>query len=114
MKTYPYIVRGKKPYQQFQFRCIIPNDLISVLGQTEFRISLGSSFFSHCKILSEQVAVLYQETRQGLKSLEIKDIKEFLRIRIRKQILHVHNNLNNKLHESSTLYSSGILKICCF
>jgi len=42
MNNHPHIVRGKKPYQQYQFRCIIPKDLINVLGQTEFVLSIGN------------------------------------------------------------------------
>mgnify|MGYP000043460680 CR=1 len=52
MNNHPHIVRGKKPYQQYQFRCIIPKDLINVLGQTEFVLSIGNSLYSHSKITS--------------------------------------------------------------
>ena len=46
--------------------------------------------------------------RQDFKLLEIKYTSEFLKIKIQKPTHHTYNNLNNKLHESSTLYSSGI------
>ena len=52
MNSHPHIVRGKKPFQQYQFRCIIPKDLINVLGQTEFVLSIGNTLYSHRKITS--------------------------------------------------------------
>ena len=52
MKNQRHFVRGKKPYQQYQFRCITPKDLINVLGQTEFVLSIGNTIYSHSKITS--------------------------------------------------------------
>ena len=52
MNNHPHIVRCKKHYQQYQFHCIIPKDLINVLGQTEFVLSIGNSLYSHSKITS--------------------------------------------------------------
>ena len=52
MNKHLHIVRGKKPYQQYQFRCIIPKDLINVLGQAEFVLLIGNSLYSHSKITS--------------------------------------------------------------
>ena len=52
MNKHLHIVRGKKPYQHYQFRCIIPKGLINVLGQTEFVLSIGNSLYSHSKITS--------------------------------------------------------------
>ena len=43
------------------------------------------------KFLIRKVSGIYEEIRQGMKSLEIDDIKEILRIEIRKQILHAHH-----------------------
>jgi len=40
MKNQTYIGRGKKPYQQYQFRCIIPTDLEETFSTKEFRLSL--------------------------------------------------------------------------
>ena len=80
----------------YYFRSKIPTDLVDYFnGLKEFRLSLKCAIKSRAirtvKILSEKVSTLYQEIRQGMKSLEIEDIKEILRIEIRKQILHAHH-----------------------
>ena len=96
MRTYPHIVRGKKPYQQYQFRCIIPKDLISVLGQNEFRVSLGSSLYSHSKIISTNLynlsQFIFREVREGyMQNITLADVKNILRIEVRKSLLHIHH-----------------------
>ena len=96
MRTYPHIVRGKKPYQQYQFRCIIPKDLISVLGQNEFRVSLGSSLYSHSKIISTNLynlsQFIFREVREGyMQNITLADVKRILRIEVRKSLLHIHH-----------------------
>ena len=96
MRTYPHIVRGKKPYQQYQFRCIIPKDLISVLGQNEFRVSLGSSLHSHSKIISTNLynlcQFIFREVREGyMQNITLEDVKNILRIEVRKSLLHIHH-----------------------
>ena len=80
----------------YYFRRKIPTDLIEHFGGLkEFRISLKCAIKSRSirttKILDQKVSGIYEEIRQGMKSLEIDDIKEILRIEIRKQILHAHH-----------------------
>ena len=80
----------------YYFRSRIPRDLSNHFGGLrEFRVSLKCAIKSHAnritKILNQIVSEIYEEIRQGMKSLEIEDIKEILRIEIRKQILHVHH-----------------------
>ena len=80
----------------YYFRRKIPIDLIEHFGGLkEFRISLKCAIKSRSirttKILDQKVSGIYEEIRQGMKSLEIDDIKEILRIEIRKQILHAHH-----------------------
>ena len=80
----------------YYFRRKIPTDLIEHFGGLkEFRISLKCAIKSRSirttKILDKKVSGIYEEIRQGMKSLEIDDIKEILRIEIRKQILHAHH-----------------------
>ena len=92
MKNYPHIVRGKKPYQSFLFRCIVPKDLISVLGQVEFRVSLGNSMYSHSKIISTNLynlsQFIFREIRDGyMKDITLEDVKTILRIEVRKSLL---------------------------
>ena len=48
----PLYVICRKPYQQYQFRCMIPQDLISYLEQTEFALLIGNSLYSHIKTTS--------------------------------------------------------------
>ena len=80
----------------YYYRSRIPFDLIEHFGGLkEFRISLKCAIKSRSirttKILDQKVSEIYEEIRQGMKSLEIDDIKEILRIEIRKQILHAHH-----------------------
>ena len=80
----------------YYFRSRIPTDLIEHFGgQKEIRLSLKCAIKSHAirttKILEQTVLGLYENIRQGMKSLDIDDIKEILRIEIRKQILHTHH-----------------------
>ena len=80
----------------YYYRSRIPFDLIEHFGGLkEFRISLKCAIKSRSirttKILDQKVSGIYEEIRQGMKSLEIDDIKEILRIEIRKQILHAHH-----------------------
>jgi len=66
-------------------------------GMKEFRLSLKCAIKTHAnkttKILERKVLRLYESIRQGMKSLDIEDIKEILRVEIRKQILHAHSCL---------------------
>ena len=79
----------------YYFRRKIPTDLIEHFGGLkEFRISLKCAIKSRSirttKILNQKVSGIFEDIRQGMKSLEIEDIKEILRVEIRKQILHAH------------------------
>ena len=64
-------------------------------GMKEFRLSLKCAIKTRAtkttKILERKVLRLYESIRQGMKSLDIEDIKEILRVEIRKQILHAHH-----------------------
>ncbi|SVD75424.1 uncharacterized protein METZ01_LOCUS428278, partial [marine metagenome] len=80
----------------YYFRSRIPSDLIEHFGGLkEFRISLKCAIKSRSirttKILDQKVSGIFEDIRQGMKSLEIDDIKEILRVEIRKQILHAHH-----------------------
>lgn len=96
MMNQHYICRGKKPYQQYQFRCIIPKDLEDRFSKREFRVSLRSSLYSHCKIISTNLhnisQHLFREFRQGkMKDITLDDVKDILRIEVRKSLLHIHH-----------------------
>ena len=94
--NHPCLLYTPNSGNTYYFRSKIPTDLVDYFnGLKEFRLSLKCAIKSRAirtvKILSEKVSTLYQEIRQGMKSLEIEDIKEILRIEIRKQILHAHH-----------------------
>ena len=112
MTRTPHIIRTRKPYQTFLYRCIIPKDLISVFRQVEFRVSLGNSMYSHSKIISTNLynicQFIFREVREGyMKDITLEDVKNILRIEVRKSLLHIHHyeygtNVydDNKLNES--------------
>ena len=80
----------------YYFRSRIPTDLVEHFGGLkEFRVSLKCAIKSRAlrttKILDNTVSKLYEKIREGMKSLDIDDIKEILRIEIRKQILFTHH-----------------------
>ena len=112
MTKYPHIIRTRKPYQYFLFRCIVPKDLISVLGQNEFRVSLGNSLYSHSKIISTNLynlcQFIFREVREGyMKDITLEDVKNILRIEVRKSLMHIHHYeygtnvyVDKKLNES--------------
>jgi len=79
----------------FFFRSYIPKDLLHLYdGRKMFRISLrcGNKVISKklCLYLFKQTEILYDQIRMG-KSLSIDDIKEILRIEVRKQIKHTQH-----------------------
>ena len=81
--------------ETYYFRSYIPKDLIEYFdGVRQFRVSLKCAIKSRSlritKILDVKVSSLFEEIRIGMKSLDIEQIKEILRIEIRKQILHSH------------------------
>ena len=80
----------------YYFRSRIPTDLVEHFGGlTEFRLCLKCAIKSRAirttKKLDQTVLGLYEKIREGMKSLDIEDIKEILKIEIRKQILHAHH-----------------------
>ena len=96
MTKYPHIIRTRKPYQYFLFRCIVPKDLISVLGQNEFRVSLGNCLYSHSKIISSNLynlcKIIFSEVREGyMQNITLEDVKNILRIEVRKSLMHIHH-----------------------
>ena len=74
------------------------------------RISLQSGIPSQskrlCRSLSNTLENIFNEIRSGMRSLTIADIKEVLRIEIRKSILHYHH-VHPGTNEFSEEFSSG-------
>ena len=92
----PCLVYAQKSGNTFYFRSKIPCDLRDHFGGLkEFRVSLKCNIKSKAsrivRSLHRIVSRLYDQIRQGMKELDIEEIKEILRVEIRKQILHAHH-----------------------
>jgi integrase len=92
---YPQYLSKNNSNTSFFFRSYIPKDLLHLYdGRKMFRISLKcvNKVISKkiCLYLYQQTQILYEQIRMG-KSLTINDIKEILRIEVRKQIKHTQH-----------------------
>ena len=94
--TYTHLVtKRSKSSIHFHFRSIIPVDLISYFNETRvFQISLigvrnGETLLLSLRLKSI-VQQLYSDIRFGMNKLTLEDIKEILRIEVRKSILYSH------------------------
>ena len=92
---YPQYLSKNNSNTSFFFRSYIPKDLLHLYdGRKMFRISLrcGNKVISKkiCLYLYQETQILYEQIRMG-KSLSIDDIKEILRIEVRKQIKHTQH-----------------------
>ena len=110
---HPHIVprkNGSKTY--FHFRGRIPQDLIPTFsGRKEFQISLKNVRNGEILVVSiylqTLIEELFNEIRMGMKTLTLEDIREILKVEVRKSVLHshhVHLGINkfapNKLEQS--------------
>ena len=92
-----YLTRkSNKPYQYPYFRSTVPKDLISQFGGiTDFRLSLSSVRNEDRQILCLELKhitdEIFTEIREGMKTLSLEDIKNILRIEVRKQIKHTQH-----------------------
>ena len=80
----------------FDYRHRIPIDLVSRFnGKRQFQISLknvsNGEIVVICHSLNILVDELFEEVRSGMKNLTIDEIKEILRVEVRKSILHSHH-----------------------
>ena len=95
------------------FRCIIPKDLQGNFGgRTEFRLSLGYSCSKDdlriiCLKLKQLTQNIFVDVRNGMKTLSLDEIKNILRIEVRKQISHSHHYYlgTNEFDEEETIKS---------
>ena len=94
------------------FRSIIPKDLRKNFGgRDEFRLSLRYVINGDTQILclklKEITDKLFTEIRKGMKTLSLEDIKEILRIEVRKQIKHTQHYYlgTNVFDEEQTIQS---------
>ena len=98
------------------FRSIIPKDLRGNFGgRDEFRLSLRYVINGDTQILclklKEITDKLFTEIRKGMKTLSLEDIKEILRIEVRKQIKHTQHYYlgTNVFDEEQTIQSLEIV-----
>ena len=73
----------------FDFRAKIPKDLIPLFeGRRKFQISLKNLRSRESQtlslILKQKLESLFSQIREGMKSLTIEEIKDILRIEVRK------------------------------
>ena len=92
MKT-PQLVLSNSE-SSFLFRSIIPKDLVEYFnGRTRFHVSLKNVTNKETNFVSlflkSLVKNLYNEIRMG-KTLSLEDVKEILKVEVRKSILHSH------------------------
>ena len=101
---------GSKTY--FHFRGCIPQDLIPFFGgKKRFQISLknvknGETLLVSVSLqtLSEQ---LFSDIRSGMNILSLEDVKEILKVEVRKSILHSHQvNLGTNKYDSEKVEGS--------
>ena len=87
---------SNKSYKYTYFRSFIPKDLLTYFtGTTEFRLSLNCVRKEDkqilCLKLKQITDKVFDEIRKGMKTLSLEDIKEILRIEVRKQIKHTQH-----------------------
>ena len=85
---------GNKTY--FHFRSKIPIDLIPTFsGIKEFQISLNNVSNKETFLVSVSLQTLteqlFNDIRKGMKTLTLEDVREILKVEVRKSILHSHH-----------------------
>ena len=85
---------GSKRY--YHFRGCVPQDLISHLGgKKRFQISLKNVSYKDSLLVSVSLQTLteqlFNDIRKGMKNLTLEDIKEILKVEVRKTILHCNH-----------------------
>ena len=96
MKYTHLVPRKWGQFIHFDFRHKIPTDLVSYFGgKRQFQISLNNVSTRETLLVSQSLKILVQELfsdiRSGMEDLTLEDIKEILRIEVRKSILHSHH-----------------------
>ena len=79
----------------FHFRGCVPQDLIPIFGgKKRFQISLKNVRNKDSLLVSVSLQTLteqlFNDIRKGMKTLSLEDIKEILKVEVRKSILHSH------------------------
>ena len=95
MKQPHLVLRKSGSKKYFHFRGRVPKDLISNFGgRKQFQISLNNVRNGETLLVSTSLITLteqlFEDIRKGMKTLSLEDIKEILKVEVRKSILHSH------------------------
>ena len=95
MKNTHLVPRKYGSQRYFHFRGCVPQDLISIFGgRKQFQISLKNVRNGETLLVSTSLITLteqlFDDIRKGMKTLSLEDIKEILKVEVRKSILHSH------------------------
>jgi hypothetical protein len=110
MKTSDY--RSKKRNDSHLLRTNIPTDLVNSFGgRTRFHVSLKNVNNKERHLVSiflkNLTIQLFNEIRSGMKILSVDDVKEILRVEVRKSILHSKQvNLNTNKYNPEKVEDS--------
>ena len=94
------------------YRTIIPQDLIEYFdGKTRFHISLKNINKKERLLVSVYLKTLtkelFNDIRTGMKKLTLEDVKDILKVEVRKSILHSHHvNLGTNKYDSEKVEDS--------
>ena len=93
MKNTQLVPRKYGSQRYFHFRGCVPQDLISIFGgRKQFQISLKNVRNGETLLVSTSLITLteqlFDDIRKGMKTLSLEDIKEILKVEVRKSILH--------------------------
>ena len=110
MKNRNIIPKRKK--SSYLLRTTIPKDLVDTFGgRTRFHISLKNVSNKERLLVSiylkSLTKELFQDIRMGMKSLGVDDIREILKVEVRKSILHSHQvNLGTNKYDPEKVEDS--------
>ena len=110
MKPTHLVLKKQGSSLTFHYRSLVPKDLQDRLGQKQFQISLGNNLtYRHSvkltTVLHHFVQEIFSSIRKGMRDLTLEDIKEILRVEVRKSILYSHqiNEQTNKHTDSGIM-----------
>jgi len=106
MKQPHLVLRKSGSKKYFHFRGRVPKDLISNFGgRKQFQISLKNVRNGETLLVSTSLITLteqlFNDIRKGMKTLTLEDIREILKVEVRKSILHSH-----RVHLGTNKYDS--------
>ena len=94
---HPYLITRKSGHKTyFHFRSKITIDLIPTFtGRIELQIFLKNVINKETLLVSVSLQTLteqlFNDIRKGMKTLTLEDVREILKVEVRKSILHSHH-----------------------